>query len=98
MKESAIQVGIAQAGSHRRASMNERSDITEAMMDKDDGGDSLDRRMFLGASTTTLLGLPGIGLAQQQRPSAPGEGGDPAARAPSQAIADFDWLRSQGRT
>src|SRR5271168_1357262 len=89
MKESAIQVGIAQAGSHRRASMNERSDITEAMMDKDDGGESVDRRIFLGASTATLLGLPGNSLAQQQRPSEPEKGSDPAARAPSQAIADF---------
>jgi hypothetical protein len=48
--------------------MNERSDMTEAMMDKDDDGGSLDRRMFLGASTATLLGLPGISLAQQQKP------------------------------
>jgi 2-methylcitrate dehydratase PrpD len=69
--------------------MNERSDMTEAMMDKDDDGGSLDRRMFLGASTATLLGLPGISLAQEQKPGGPGKGGDPAARAPSQAIADF---------
>ena len=58
-------------------------------MCKDDDGNSLDRRIFLGASTATLLGLPGISLAQQQRPSGPGKGSDPAARAPSQAIADF---------
>src|SRR5712671_7883417 len=50
---------------------------------------SLDRRIFLGASTATLLGLPGISLAQQQRPSEPGKSSEPAARAPSQAIADF---------
>jgi hypothetical protein len=63
--------------------------MTEAMMGKYRDGNSLDRRMFLGASSATLLGLPGISLAQQQRPSGPGKGGDPAARAPSRAIADF---------
>jgi hypothetical protein len=47
---------------------------------------SLDRRIFLGASTATLLGLPRISL---QRPSGPGKVSDPAARAPSQSIADF---------
>jgi hypothetical protein len=69
--------------------MNERSDRREVMMGKDDDDNSLDRRIFLGASTATLLGLPGISLAQQQRPSAPGKVSDPAARAPSQSIADF---------
>jgi MmgE/PrpD N-terminal domain len=59
------------------------------MMGKDDDGNSLDRRIFLGASTAALLGLPGISLAQQQRPSGPGKVSDPAARAPSQSIADF---------
>jgi hypothetical protein len=68
---------------------HERIDMREAMMCKDDDGNSLDRRIFLGASTATLLGLPGISLAQQQRPSGPGKVSDPAARAPSQAIADF---------
>jgi hypothetical protein len=85
--------------SHRRASisgqsvetepMNERSHMREVMMGKDDDGNSLDRRTFLGASTATLLGLPGIGLAQQQKPSGPGKGSDLATQAPSQAIADF---------
>jgi hypothetical protein len=59
------------------------------MMGKDDDGNSLDRRIFLGASTATLLGLPGISLAQQQRQSGPGKVSDPTARAPSQSIADF---------
>jgi hypothetical protein len=53
------------------------------MMGKDDNGNSLDRRIFLGASTATLLGLPGVSLAQQQSPSGPGKGSDPAGRAPS---------------
>jgi hypothetical protein len=48
--------------------------MREAMMGEDDDGNSLDRRIFLGASTATLLGLPGISLAQQQRPSGPGSG------------------------
>ena len=39
---------------------------------------------FLGASTATLLGLPGVSLAQQQRPSEPHVGSEPATRAPSQ--------------
>src|SRR6516162_8437250 len=69
--------------------MNERTERREAMMGKDDNGSSFDRRIFLGASTATLLGLPGISLAQQQSPSGPGKGSDPAGRAPSQAIADF---------
>jgi hypothetical protein len=55
----------------------------EAMMGKEDYGNSLDRRVFLGASTATLLGLPGISLAQQQRPSEPDMGSEPATRAPS---------------
>ena len=42
------------------------------MMAKDDDSDSLDRRIFLGATTATLLGLPGISLAQQQKPSRAG--------------------------
>jgi hypothetical protein len=63
--------------------------MREAMMGEDDDGNSLDRRIFLGASTATLLGLPGISLAQQQRPSGPVKVSDPAARAPSQSIADF---------
>src|ERR1700741_1140213 len=63
--------------------------MREATMGKDDDGNSLDRRIFLGASTATLLGLPGIGGGQQQRASGPGKSADPAARAPSQAIADF---------
>ena len=58
-------------------------------MGKDDNGNGLDRRIFLGASTATLLGLPRIGLAQQQRPSEPGKGSEPVIQAPSQAIADF---------
>ena len=58
-------------------------------MAKDDDSNSLDRRIFLGATTATLLGLPGISLAQQQKPSEPGKGSDLAAQAPSQAIADF---------
>ena len=41
-------------------------------MGKDDNGNALDRRIFLGASTATLLGPPRISLAQQQRPSEPG--------------------------
>jgi hypothetical protein len=63
--------------------------MREAMMGDDDDGNSLDRRIFLGASTATLLGLPGVGLAQRQRPSGPGKVSDPAVRTPSQAIADF---------
>ena len=59
------------------------------MMGKDDNGNSLDRRIFLGASTATLLGLPGVSLAQQQGPSGSSKVSDPAARTPSQAIADF---------
>jgi hypothetical protein len=66
-----------------------RIDVREVMMGKDDDGNSLDRRVFLGASTATLLGLPGISLAQQQRPSGPDMGSEPATRVPSQAIADF---------
>jgi hypothetical protein len=62
--------------------------MREATMGKDDDGNSLDRRIFRGASTATLLGLPGISLAQQQRASGLGKGGD-TARAPSQAIGDF---------
>jgi hypothetical protein len=58
-------------------------------MGEEDYGNSFDRRVFLGASTATLLGLPGISLAQQQRPSEPHVGSEPATRAPSQAIADF---------
>ena len=58
-------------------------------MGEGDYGNSLDRRIFLGASTATLLGLPGISLAQQQGSSEPGKVSDPAARTPSQAIADF---------
>jgi 2-methylcitrate dehydratase PrpD len=59
------------------------------MLGKEDYGNSLDRRVFLGASTATLLGLPGISLAQQQRPSEPDMGSEPATRAPSLAIARF---------
>jgi hypothetical protein len=55
--------------------------MREATMGKDDDGNSLDRRIFLGASTATLLGLPGISLAQQQRASGPGKGGDTGAIA-----------------
>jgi 2-methylcitrate dehydratase PrpD len=58
-------------------------------MGKENCGTSFDRRVFLGASTATLLGLPGISLAQQQKPKEPHVGGEPATRAPSQAIADF---------
>jgi hypothetical protein len=61
----------------------------EAKMGKEDCGNSFDRRVFLGASTATLLGLSGVSLAQQQRPSEPHVGSEPATRAPSQAIADF---------
>jgi hypothetical protein len=50
--------------------------MREAMMGEDDDGNSLDRRIFLGASTATLLGLPGVGLAQRQRPSGPGKVSD----------------------
>src|SRR5262245_22313351 len=59
------------------------------MMGKEDHGNSFDRRVFLGASTATVFGLPGISLAQQQGPSEPDVGRGPAPRAPSQAIADF---------
>jgi hypothetical protein len=59
------------------------------MLGKDDHSNSLDRRIFLGASTATLLGLPGVSLAQQQGPSGSGKVSDPAGRAPSQALADF---------
>ena len=58
-------------------------------MGKDDNGNALDRRIFLGASTATLLGPPRISLAQQQRPSEPGKRSEPVTRTPSQAIADF---------
>jgi len=60
----------------------------EAKVGKEDYGNSFDRRVFLGASTT-LLGLSGTSLAQQQGPSEPSAGSEPATRAPSQAIADF---------
>jgi hypothetical protein len=36
-------------------------------MGKKNCGTSFDRRIFLGASTATLLGLPGVSLAQQQK-------------------------------
>jgi 2-methylcitrate dehydratase PrpD len=52
-------------------------------------GTSFDRRVFLGASTGSLLGLPGVSLAQQQKSREPQVGREPATRAPSQAIADF---------
>ena len=58
-------------------------------MAKDDNGNALDRRIFLGASTATLLGPPRISLAQRQSPGAPGKGSEPVTPAPSQAIADF---------
>ena len=36
-------------------------------MGKEDYGNSFDRRVFLGASTATLLGLPGISLGDVLR-------------------------------
>lgn len=50
----------------------------------------LDRRLFLGASTATLLGMPRIGLAQPAT-SAPAAVKDakPEAKKPSEHIADF---------
>lgn len=58
-------------------------------MGREDCGNSFNRRVFLDASTATLLGLPGIGLAKQQGPSELHVGSGPGTRAPSQAIADF---------
>jgi hypothetical protein len=59
------------------------------MMGKDDDSNSLHRRTLLGATTATLLGLPGISLAQQQEPSEPDKGSDLTVRTPSRTIADF---------
>jgi 2-methylcitrate dehydratase PrpD len=60
-------------------------------MANDKGRNSLDRRIFLGASTATLLGLPRIGLAQQDKAQAAAKGRANVADAPkpSQIIADF---------
>jgi 2-methylcitrate dehydratase PrpD len=61
-------------------------------MANDDRSNSLDRRIFLGASTATLLGLPSISLAQQQTAqNQPAKGSAAMAEAikPSQLIADF---------
>ena len=63
---------------------HERIDMREAMMGEDDDSNSLDRRIFLGASTATLLGPPGISLAQQQGPSGPRPCGKNAGRLRSE--------------
>src|SRR4051812_30373173 len=66
------------------------SDVRKAMMGRDGDGEAFDRRVFLGASTGILLGLPSISLAQQQTPAGPDKSSEPRpTRAPSQAIADF---------
>jgi 2-methylcitrate dehydratase PrpD len=61
-------------------------------MASDGRSNSLDRRIFLGASTATLLGIPGISVAQP-KPSeqTPAKGSAPVADGPkpSQIIADF---------
>src|SRR5258708_26777872 len=85
-------------GKHLALYKNHTPLMRETMMSNDDDCDqldrrSLDRRNFLGAGTATLLALPGVSLAQQQRPTEPGKGSEPARRAPAQApskaIADF---------
>ena len=61
-------------------------------MADENGVNSLDRRIFLGAGTATLLGLPGVGLAQQPGGSEP-PAAKPVAAAepinPGRVIADF---------
>jgi 2-methylcitrate dehydratase PrpD len=60
----------------------------EISMTSDDDSNSLDRRLFLGAGTATVLGIPGIALAQQQ----PAGAATPTAREGATAgeiIADF---------
>jgi hypothetical protein len=46
-------------------------------------------RLNIGQLYSELTEFPIARTAHQQRPSGPGKGSDPAARAPSQAIADF---------
>jgi len=55
-------------------------------------GHSLDRRIFVGATTAALLGLPHIGSAQQKSPEPVAATGNvvvPNAVNPSKTIADF---------
>jgi hypothetical protein len=61
------------------------------MMGKDDDSNSLDRRIFLGATTATLLGLPGISLAQQQKPSEPDKASDLSVRTPSRGLPELPF-------
>jgi 2-methylcitrate dehydratase PrpD len=54
---------------------------------------SLDRRLFLGTSAGTLLGLSGSALAQEQRPAAAARATEPAKKltaALAEFIAGFD--------
>ena len=61
-------------------------------MQDESGTNSLDRRLFLGASALTILGLPGAALAQQPRTSnEAAKGNEPAGSAKklTQVIAEF---------
>ena len=56
------------------------------------GSHSLDRRIFVGATTAALLGLPNIGSAQQKSSEPAAATGNvvvPNALNPSKTIADF---------
>jgi 2-methylcitrate dehydratase PrpD len=52
---------------------------------------SIDRRLFLGAGASTLLGVPGIALAQQGGPASPNKSGEASTdgKRLSQVIAEF---------
>jgi 2-methylcitrate dehydratase PrpD len=63
-------------------------------MASDEGANSLDRRIFVGAGTASILGLPSLALAQQQQPPRTGATTPAAATAgdgktAGEMIADF---------
>ncbi len=55
----------------------------------DDASHSLDRKIFLGASTAAMMGLPSIGLAQQAGAAPPPAAGGKEERPVSDSLADY---------
>jgi 2-methylcitrate dehydratase PrpD len=58
-------------------------------MADDDASHSLDRRIFLGASTAAMMGLPSIGLAQQTGAAPPPAAGGKEEKPVSDSLADY---------
>jgi 2-methylcitrate dehydratase PrpD len=59
------------------------------VMAGDDASHSLDRRIFLGASTAAMMGLPPMALAQQAGAAAPPAGAGKEEKPVSESLADY---------